>query len=155
VPVDHHRVDGRVAPRRGVDRLIGALLVLVVALMPDASINTASYWSGAALFLALYRTVAEADVDAPRRLALAGLVAAAACTLRQNYLPVAVGFLALVLVFRSGGRSCRRCAPIGGSGWARSSVAWSAWPRTWSRPGDRTRRSCTRFSSARSTRTSG
>jgi hypothetical protein len=85
---------------RGVDRLIGALLVLVVALMPDASINTASYWSGAALFLALYRTVAEAAVDAPRRLALAGLVAAAACTLRQNYLPVAIGFLALVLVFR-------------------------------------------------------
>jgi len=85
---------------RGVDRLIGALLVLVVALMPDASINTASYWSGAALFLALYRTVAEADVASPRRLALAGLVAAAVCTLRQNYLPVAVGFIALVLVFR-------------------------------------------------------
>jgi hypothetical protein len=90
---------GMIRDRRA-DRFVGALAILVVLLLPDASINTASYWSGVALFLALYRTVAH--VDAPPRIgfALAGLVAAATCTLRQNYLPVAVGFVGLTLLMR-------------------------------------------------------
>ncbi|MCE9575970.1 MAG: hypothetical protein K8W52_22655, partial [Deltaproteobacteria bacterium] len=82
------------------DRFVGALAILVLLLLPDASINTASYWTGVALFLALYRTVAHV-LAAPRAgFAVAGLVAAATCTLRQNYLPVAIGFLALTLLFR-------------------------------------------------------
>lgn len=86
--------------RHQVDAFVGGLLVLVLELMPDASINTGSYWSGVALFLALYRTVAEAD-DAPRpAFLIAGLIAAALCSLRQNYIPVAVGFLGLTLVLR-------------------------------------------------------
>lgn len=85
---------------RRVERFIGAALLLVLALLPDASINTASYWSGAALFLGLYRTAAAGDAMTPRRAALLGLVAAATCTLRQNYLPVAAGFVVLVLVLR-------------------------------------------------------
>ncbi|HVV84663.1 MAG TPA: hypothetical protein VHE35_16470 [Kofleriaceae bacterium] len=86
--------------RRGADRFVGALVVLVLLLLPEGSINTASYWSGAALFLGLYRTITDAD-DAPRAaFALAGLVAAATCSLRQNYLPVAVGFVGLCLLFR-------------------------------------------------------
>ncbi|MGH2901485.1 MAG: hypothetical protein ACRDMZ_22605, partial [Solirubrobacteraceae bacterium] len=71
-----------------------ALIVLVVLLLPDTAINTASYWSGAALFLALYRCVVR------EHWALAGLVGAAACTLRQNFMVVAVVFLAAVLAMR-------------------------------------------------------
>jgi len=63
-----------------------ALIVLLVLLLPDTAINTASYWSGAALFLALYRCVVR------EHWALAGLVGAAACTLRQNFMVVAVVF---------------------------------------------------------------
>lgn len=86
--------------RHQVDAFVGGLLVLVLALMPDASINTGSYWSGVALFLALYRTVVDA-ADAPRPgFLIAGLVGAALCSLRQNYIPVAVGFLALTLALR-------------------------------------------------------
>jgi hypothetical protein len=78
------------------------LLVLVVLLLPSTAVNTASYWTGVALFLALYRTLARAAA-ATRPAGLfvtAGAVAAAACTLRQSYLPVALLFLGLVLVFR-------------------------------------------------------
>ena len=86
--------------RQDVDRFVGALVVLVLLLLPEGSINTASYWSGAALFLALYRTVAHVDGEARARFAVAGLVAAATCSLRQNYLPVALGFVGLCLLFR-------------------------------------------------------
>lgn len=70
------------------------LVALVVILMPDASINTASYWTGVVMFVALYRTVAL------QHWGLAGLVAAATCTLRQNYLAVVVLFLVITLGIR-------------------------------------------------------
>lgn len=84
----------------GVDAFLGGLLVLVLLLMPDASINTGSYWSGVALFLALYRTVLLGERAPTAGFAVAGLVAAALCSLRQNYIPVAAGFLIITLVLR-------------------------------------------------------
>ncbi|MEZ4400165.1 MAG: hypothetical protein R3B06_09110 [Kofleriaceae bacterium] len=86
--------------RRDTDRLVGALVVLMLLLLPPGSINTASYWTGAALFLALYRTVADGAGADDRTFAVAGLVAAATCSLRQNYLPVAVAFVLFTLVLR-------------------------------------------------------
>lgn len=68
-----------------------AVLAIAVLVMPDTSINTASYWSGAVVFLALYRTVVRGE------LVMAALVGAGACTLRQNYIPVVVLFLAFTL----------------------------------------------------------
>lgn len=70
------------------------LLTLVLLLAPETAINTASYWSGAAMFLALYRTVVA------ERWLVAGLVGAATCTLRMNYLPVVALFLAIALLYR-------------------------------------------------------
>ncbi len=77
------------------------LVFLVVLLLPENAINTASYWSGFALFLALYRTAVRADAaDGSERLyALAALVGASACTLRQNYIIVVVLFLVFALAF--------------------------------------------------------
>ncbi len=69
-----------------------AVIAIAVLLMPDISINTASYWSGASVFFALYRTVVVG------RLGMAALVGAYACTLRQNYIPVVVMFLAFTLL---------------------------------------------------------
>jgi hypothetical protein len=77
-----------------------ALCALLVLLVPDISINTGSYWSGVAVFLALYRTVVRSETSPRAHLAIAALVAAAACTLRQNYIPAAVVFLVLVLASR-------------------------------------------------------
>ncbi|HUJ63370.1 MAG TPA: hypothetical protein VLX92_32955 [Kofleriaceae bacterium] len=79
-----------------------ALIALVVLLLRDDSLNTASYWSGFALMFALYRSVVRAR--APRDLAVAALVGAAACTLRASYLVPVVLFLAIVLVARREGR---------------------------------------------------
>jgi hypothetical protein len=78
------------------------LLVLVVLLLPSTAVNTASYWSGVVFFLALYRTAARAAATpAPAgHFAVAGMLAAAACTLRQSYLPVALLFLVAVLALR-------------------------------------------------------
>lgn len=77
-----------------------ATIVLLLLLVPDISINTASYWTGAAMFLGLYRTVTLAE-DAPRTMfVLAGMIGAATCTLRQNYLPVVALFLVIALLFR-------------------------------------------------------
>jgi hypothetical protein len=74
------------------------LVVLIVLLLPDAAINTASYWSGAVIFLGLYRTVVRAHtVPDAGGFALAALVGAAACTLRQNYSVVVVVYLAMTL----------------------------------------------------------
>lgn len=77
-----------------------ATLVLLLLLMPDISINTASYWTGAAMFLGLYRTVALADASPRSLFIIAGIVGAATCTLRQNYLPVVALFLVLSLLSR-------------------------------------------------------
>jgi len=82
------------ARERDTQPLWLALIALVMVLLPEAAINTASYWTGVVMFLALYRCVVR------EHWALAGLVAAATCTLRQNFLaPVAV-FLAAVLIAR-------------------------------------------------------
>lgn len=79
-----------------------ALAVIALLVMPDISINTASYWSGVVCFLALYRTLAR-DAS-PTSFALAALLAAATCTLRQSYLPVVVLFLIVALVSRRADR---------------------------------------------------
>jgi hypothetical protein len=71
-----------------------ALIALVVLAMPETAVNTASYWTGAAMFLALYRAVVR-EQPAP-----IGLYAAATATLRQNFLlPVAV-LIASALIAR-------------------------------------------------------
>jgi hypothetical protein len=82
-----------------------ALIALVVLTLPDTSINTASEWSGVAMFVALYRTIARTD-DA-RRFALAGLVGVAACTLRQTYIPVVAIFFVATLAMRRDARAWR------------------------------------------------
>ncbi len=70
------------------------LIALVVLLLPETAINTAAAWSGVAMFLALYRTVVRGHWG------LVGLVGAATCTLRQNYLAVVVLFVAVALLAR-------------------------------------------------------
>ncbi|HWO17746.1 MAG TPA: hypothetical protein VNO30_03185 [Kofleriaceae bacterium] len=82
------------ARERRVPPIWTALLALVLLLLPDTSINTGAHWTGVALFLALYRTTLR------DRWSLVGLVGAATCTLRQNYIAVAVLFIALVLAQR-------------------------------------------------------
>ncbi len=74
--------------------LWAVVVALVVLLLPHTAINTASYWSGAVMFIALYRCVVD------ERWGLAGLVGASACTLRQNYVVIAVVFLGLALTSR-------------------------------------------------------
>ena len=71
-----------------------ALIALVVLLLPEIAINTASYWTGVVAFLALYRAVVRAEWP------LVGLLAAVTCTLRQNFLATVAVFLASVLVGR-------------------------------------------------------
>lgn len=71
-----------------------AALALVLLLLPETAINTAAAWSGVAMFLALYRTVERGHWG------LVGLVGAATCTLRQNYLAVVALFVAIALVAR-------------------------------------------------------
>ena len=82
------------ARRHRANPLWVALIVLVLVLMPEAAINTASYWSGLAFFLALYRSVVD------ERWTIVGLVGAATCTLRMNYLIVVVFFVVIVLGLR-------------------------------------------------------
>jgi hypothetical protein len=86
-------VAGEAAERR-VQPLWTVLLVLVLLLLPDTSINTGAHWSGVAMFLALYRAVARDHGS------LVGLVGAAACTLRQNYIAVVALFVVIVLARR-------------------------------------------------------
>ena len=89
---------------RRVDPIWQTLLVLVILLLPDTSINTASYWTGVAMFIALYRIVVSIDAATGREAiahgVVAALVGAAICTLRQNYIPVVVLFLAFFLARR-------------------------------------------------------
>ena len=96
------------ARKAGTQPLWTAVVALVIVLMPDTSINTASYWSGVAVFVALYRCVVA------EQWALAGLVGAAACTLRQNYIAIAVVFLGLALLAR-----------LRKNGWTTEKRAWA------------------------------
>jgi hypothetical protein len=67
------------------------VLMLVLLLLPATAINTAAQWTGVAMFLALYRAVARDHWS------IVGLVGAAACTLRQNFIVVVVLFVGIVL----------------------------------------------------------
>ncbi len=71
-----------------------ALVALVVLVLPETAINTASYWTGAVMFLALYRCVVREQWP------LVGLIAAATCTLRQNFLAAVAVFVACALIAR-------------------------------------------------------
>lgn len=87
------------------DRMMLGLLLLVFAVLPNTSVNTGTYWSGVALFLALYRTTvvaARPDVPRARLFTVVGMVAATACTLRQNCIAVAVLYPLIILVTRLG-----------------------------------------------------
>ncbi len=96
-----HRVGGRRVP------LLARLLsIAVLVTLPNTSINSASYFSGLALFLGFFQTLELLPGDgffgspreAARRLVPLALTGAALCTLRQNY-QAAVG---LVVVFSYG-----------------------------------------------------
>lgn len=97
------------ARARNTSALWLSLLALVVLLMPKTSINTASYWSGAALVFGMYRTAVR------EQWGLAGLLGAATCTLRQNYIPICVLFLGAVLLRR-----------LLASSWAKERLTWRA-----------------------------
>jgi hypothetical protein len=83
-----------------------ALVAITLLMLPETSINIASHWSGMALVVAMYRTtvrMADAGADAAaatRHLVLLAGTAAVIGTLRQNFLPVSVLALVLVLGFR-------------------------------------------------------
>jgi hypothetical protein len=84
--------------RRGVrvGVLVAALLLLT---LPYYLHNLGGEYSGLAFFLALFRIYDDPGFESapPRTNAiLAGLLAAAICTLRQNYMSAAIGFVALV-----------------------------------------------------------
>jgi hypothetical protein len=84
---------------------VGAALLMVVV-MPSIAINTASYFSGVVFFLGLFRSLAWVEDQTspnltPWRAALPiALVSVAACTLRQNYLPVPAVVLAVSYIAR-------------------------------------------------------
>ncbi|MGE0547516.1 MAG: hypothetical protein AB7O24_09005 [Kofleriaceae bacterium] len=111
---------------RKLDGTWQALIILVFLLLPNTSINTASYYSGVAGFIALYRTAVvfgEAnDRGLERRtMVIAAVLGAAVCTLRQNYIPVVVLFLGFVLINRLWQRARE-------TGWR---SAWSAERGLW------------------------
>jgi hypothetical protein len=93
------------------------LIALVLVVLPETAINTASYWTGVVAFLALYRCVVR------ERWPLVGLLAAVTCTLRQNFLAVVAVFLAAVLISRL--VTLARTMPLG-EAWRRERRAW-AW----------------------------
>jgi len=81
---------------RAAPVLVAALLFLT---LPYYLHNLGGEISGLAFFLALFRLYDDPDFEtaSPRSNAiLAGLLAAAICTLRQNYISAAVGFVAIV-----------------------------------------------------------
>jgi hypothetical protein len=84
--------------KRRVTVLVAVLAIAFFVTLQSIAINTASYYSGVAFFLGLYRTLLWTRVAgsalAPWKPALVlGLVVAATCTLRQNYLVVPVVWL--------------------------------------------------------------
>lgn len=92
-----HRTEGRKAPL-----LARVVAIVFLVLLPNTSINSASYYSGLAFFLGLYQTLELLPNDLatkPRatlqRVLPLALIGAAACTLRQNY-QAAVGVVLVV-----------------------------------------------------------
>jgi hypothetical protein len=102
------RARGYATPRAAL--LGGAVLA---ATMNHTPANLGSQYSGVVLFLALFRLFDEPgfeEADPRSNALLAGLLAAAICTLRQNFLPAAVllvGFTYLGLWVSPGARSRR------------------------------------------------
>ena len=93
-----HRVGSRRLPW-----IMSVGSITLVVLLPSAATNTASYGSGVAFFLGLYRTMdwAGRRERPPWRNAVAvALVGAAICTLRQNYVLVAATTLAIMYMSR-------------------------------------------------------
>ncbi|TMQ18286.1 MAG: hypothetical protein E6J90_20465 [Deltaproteobacteria bacterium] len=84
---------GHARERRTRPLWLGLVAMVVIAL-PETAINTASYWTAAMMFLALYRCVVA------EHWALIGGLAAATCTLRQNFLATVAVFVAGVLIAR-------------------------------------------------------
>jgi hypothetical protein len=85
-------------------RLVRLVLLVVIVMLPDVRINTASEMSGVFGFVALARTmvlVDRAGLRDARAGLLVALVAAFVCTLRQNYLLV-TGFMLAALTLRGG-----------------------------------------------------
>lgn len=82
------------ARERKTDALWVVLAALVVLLLPETSVNAAAHWSGVVMFVVLYRAIAD------EQWSLVGLLGAATCTLRQNFLAVVVLFVGIALVTR-------------------------------------------------------
>ncbi|HEX2836216.1 MAG TPA: hypothetical protein VHW00_24640 [Thermoanaerobaculia bacterium] len=83
-----------------------AFLVLVT--LPDIRVNTYPQMAGTVLFYGAYRTLRFAEEDRPlANAAIIALVAGAACTLRSNFIAVAVPMLAIsyALLFFNGSRA--------------------------------------------------
>jgi hypothetical protein len=71
--------------------------------LPNVAINTASYYSGVVFFLALFRTMlwsGERDRGVIKAAIPLAVISAAACTLRQNYIPVPLVTLGTYYTFR-------------------------------------------------------
>ena len=96
-------IAGHRAQSRRLPWFVAVVTIALVLLLPSVAINTASYYSGVAFFLGLYRTVTWSGRRERKAWASAlpiALVGAATCTLRQNYLLVAAAMLALMYGFR-------------------------------------------------------
>lgn len=92
-----------VAGHRRASVLFRALVIVLFLTMQNIAINTASYYSGVAFFLGLFRTMSWLGdrARAPWKAAVPiALVAAVACTLRQNFLPVPAFALVTMHVVR-------------------------------------------------------
>jgi hypothetical protein len=91
-------VFGHARSSRRTGRSMLLLAMLFVVALPDPGINTSSLMTGVVFFLGLYRTMSWAPVAEAHGLRAAlpvALLAAGACTLRQNYLAT----IAAMLVF--------------------------------------------------------
>lgn len=84
--------------RRRFHAAVGAVLIFFAISLQEMSINSASGWTGVALFLAAYALAAREDLAPARRLPLVFACCAAACTLRQNFL-LPAGLFAACLLF--------------------------------------------------------
>lgn len=101
---------GHRAGRRRVPLALTVLLLVFLVTLPNTSINTAAHVAGFAFFLGLFRTLAWMDEerDAVRGAIPLALVAAATCTLRQNYLSGPTAMLAIVYGTRLFRKDARR-----------------------------------------------
>ncbi|HSQ67051.1 MAG TPA: hypothetical protein VLM85_27725 [Polyangiaceae bacterium] len=98
---------GAARERSGVMRLLASLPALVAVTLPNIRDNYGAEMSGVAMFLALWRTLDHPTPRAPRfsSAIVASLVAAAACTIRQNLILAAVATMvaSYVLILARGG----------------------------------------------------